>query len=428
MGRVRILMYHRIEYLNDDYNMQAVTPVNFDRHMRFLKDHYKILRLDSPMESWFKDQPDNAVIITFDDGYYDFLHNAVPVLEKYDIPATVFVATGNINSKYENWTDSILRAVFSDVRQRDNYTFETEYCSAKFSTGNWEEKYRLYQLVRKLFSVSSADKRRKYEDQLLEWAGLDRKGRQSRRIMTTGELQEVSTRKGISIGAHTVTHCSLKHQKVPEQQYEIRESKRILEEITGQDVKLFAYPFGTKDDYSDTTVKLLKDIGYEKAVVAYPGAISENTGIYELNRFMVKNYDETDFGNYMEHVVFQDGQSVCSHDYKLTEKPINYIGKLQEDKILCDESPLVIWGAGYWGKALYAELLMMGLGERIVAFGDNDNKKSGNELDNKPVLDLAAVKEMQQDNGCHILVKGNYAFEICKDLLHGKMYNIHLII
>lgn len=82
--------------------------------------------------------------------------------------------------------------------------------------------------------------------------------------MTTRELQEASAQKGISIGAHTVTHCSLKHQELAEQQYEIRESKRFLEEITGRKVNLFAYPFGTKDDYSDDTIGLLKRLDLRK--------------------------------------------------------------------------------------------------------------------------------------------------------------------
>lgn len=428
MRRVRILMYHRVEYLNDDYNMQAVTPTNFEKHMRYLRDHYEMLRLDDPMESWFQNQSGDAVIVTFDDGYYDFLQNAVPIMEKYDIPATVFVSTGNIDTQYENWTDSILRAVFSDVNQRDSYTFEAEYYRGRFSTGNWEEKYKVYKMIRELFIVSSAARRKQYEQQLLEWAGLTKEGRRSRKLMTTEELLETSTRKGISIGAHTVTHCSLKHQEFSEQQYEIRESKRILEEITGQKVKLFAYPFGTKDNYSDVTIKLLQEAGFEKAVVAFPDAMSENTNIYELNRFMVKNYDENDFGNYMNHVVFQDEKLGHSGNHVPTGKQVDYVGVLQEDSILTADNPLVIWGAGYSGRALYTELAIRGLDNRIVAFGDNDDEKFGNVLENKPVLDCATVKEMQKDNDCHILVKGNYAFEICKGLLREKVRNLHLII
>lgn len=430
MRRVRVLMYHRVEYLQDDYNMQAVTPANFEKHMKYLRDHYDILSLNTPMESWFHAESGDAVIVTFDDGYYDFLYNAVPVMEKYDIPATVFVSTGNIDSVCENWTDSILRSLFSNVKQRDSFTFETEYYSGKFPTGNWAEKYALYQRVRKLFLVVSADRRKQYEECLLEWAGLTRDGRKDRRIMTSIELKEVAGKKGISIGAHTVTHCSLKQQELSEQRYEIMESKRTLEEITGQEVKLFAYPFGTKSNYSDATIGLLKEVGFEKAVVAYPGDLSESTNIYELNRFPVKNYDESDFINYMEHVVFRDEKTV--HDSENINvsagKAINYMGRLQEDSIIASDDLLVIWGTGYWGRKVYSELKELGISRRVVAFGDNDENKTGNVLENIPILDLETVENMQRKNNCHILVKGDFDFEICKGLLKKQVCNIHLFI
>lgn len=428
MRRVRILMYHRVAYLNDDYNMQAVTPVNFENHMRHLRDHYDILRLDDPIEKWFQNQSGDAVIITFDDGYYDFFQNVVPVMEKYNIPATVFVSTGNINSCYENWTDSILRAVFSDVKQKDRLTLQTEYYDGSFPTESWGEKYTLYRFIRNLFIASPADKRGEYEEFLLNWAGLNKKGRESRRIMTSEELRQVATHKEISIGAHTVTHCSLRHQNQAEQQYEITESKSVLEKITGREIKLFAYPFGRKEHYSDITISLLKAAGFEKAVVAYPGEISEKTNLYELNRFMVKNYDVSDFEDYMEQVVFGNEKAVYHHEEPFEKKPVYYVGPLQEDDILTSNSPLVIWGAGYWGRRLYSELSMMGLASRVKAFGDNDDKKLGLIIsDNIFVLDLAAVKKMQKNNQCHILIKGSYAFEICRNLIRDGVDKIHLI-
>lgn len=425
MRKVRILLYHRVEYLDDDYNMQAVTPDNFESQMCYLSEHYDVLSLDSSIEEWFENGSRDAVIISFDDGYYDFLYNAVPVLEKYHMPATIFITTGNIDSAQENWTDSILRAIFSNNKHNDFFTFEDEFYHGKYPTRSYQEKYDFYQLVRRIFLVSSAEKRKMYEDALLKWSGLSRTGRKNRRIMTSEEIKKISQKREISIGAHTVTHACLRHLSVSEQRTEILESKNSLEKIIGKEVKLFSYPFGSQDDYSDVTVGLLKDLGFEKSVVAYPGNITECANLYELNRFAVKNYDEKTFADFMEYCVFG---KVYGKNAAKPDLPIEYMGKLKDDYEIQETSvPIVIWGIGYWGRELYSELATSIMKDRIVAFGDNDTAKCGEKVNNILTMSLKDISEMQRKSGCRILVKGKYDVEICKELIQEGLKYIHLI-
>lgn len=429
MRKVRILLYHRVEYLVDDYNMQAVTPDNFEKQMRYLHDHYDVLSLDTPIWEWFQDGERDAVIVTFDDGYYDFLYNAVPVLEKYHIPATIFIATGNIGSDNENWTDNILRIIFCNNRQKDFFVFDNEFYRGKLPTRTHKEKYDFYQLVRKLFLVSSAEERRRYERELLEWAGLEKNGRENRRIMTVEEIKNAAEKQGISIGAHTVTHASLKSLSISEAKFEIAESKRSLEAIIGQEVRLFSYPFGTKDEYSDVTVDIVKDAGFEKAVVAYPGDISEKANVFELNRFAVANYNEDDFAEFIQIRVFGDEKKKEKENVDLNT-PIKHIGKLEEDDIVSNtDVPLVIWGTGYWGRKLYAEMVMLKMDSRVIAFGDNNEAKYGDEVEKIPIKSVKEIKDMQQgEHACHVLIKGKYDVEICKGLIREQVGNIHLIL
>lgn len=428
MRKVRILLYHRVEYLNDDFNMQAVTPDNFEKHMKFLHDHYDVISLNAPMKEWFNGGEREAVIVTFDDGYYDFLYNAIPVLEKYHVPATVFVTTGNIDSEYENWTDSILRIIFSNSKQKDFFTFDNRFYQGKYPTSNYKEKYDFYQMIRRIFLVSTAEEKRRYESELLDWAGLEREGRKDRRIMTSEEIRKAAKTEGISIGAHTVTHAALKTLSISEQRSEILESKKILEKIIEKEVNLFSYPFGTRDEYSDVTVQLLKEVGFEKAVVAYPANLNEETNVYELNRFAVKNYDEKDFAEYIENVVFGSDKGTRMEDNSDSCTPINYVGKLEKDySVLNSDVPLVVWGTGYWGKRLYSELTMLKIGHRIIAFGDNNPDKCGDKISNIPVKTLDEIKKVQERKQCRILIRGKYDFEICRKLIESGLKYIHII-
>ena len=56
------------------------------------------------------DIPDNAIAVTFDDGYKDNFVNAFPILRQFRIPATIFLATGSIGSGRILWHDKVFAA------------------------------------------------------------------------------------------------------------------------------------------------------------------------------------------------------------------------------------------------------------------------------------------------------------------------------
>ena len=55
--------------------------------------------------------PDDAVAVTFDDGYVDNLCEAKPRLEAEGVPATIFVATGALGQRTEYWWDELARLI-----------------------------------------------------------------------------------------------------------------------------------------------------------------------------------------------------------------------------------------------------------------------------------------------------------------------------
>jgi len=80
--------------------MLAVSPETFEEHVKFLNAHYdpvSLIELTRRIDT--KTFRGNEACITFDDGYRDNLTHALPVLEKYQTPATIFITTHRLGEQ-----------------------------------------------------------------------------------------------------------------------------------------------------------------------------------------------------------------------------------------------------------------------------------------------------------------------------------------
>ena len=81
-----------------------VTPKHFSEHLEILKKHTFPINL----QLLCNDIKDNTIknktsVVTFDDGYSDNFYKALPLLQKYGIPATVFVTAGPLEKQTVFW-------------------------------------------------------------------------------------------------------------------------------------------------------------------------------------------------------------------------------------------------------------------------------------------------------------------------------------
>ena len=95
---VPIFLYHSVDTkCADAYRRWLVLPEEFDRHMKYLSDNdYRAVTV-SALVSLLKNGktlPPRTVAITFDDGLQDFLTGAVPILQRYNFLATLYVVSG----------------------------------------------------------------------------------------------------------------------------------------------------------------------------------------------------------------------------------------------------------------------------------------------------------------------------------------------
>ena len=105
-----ILMYHRvIEGCSDPWGI-GVSPEKFAQQLEVLRRHTQVIRLQELVDAVDAGAiSQTSVVVTFDDGYADNLVNAKPLLERYGIPATIFLTTGYLNGKREFWWDELDR-------------------------------------------------------------------------------------------------------------------------------------------------------------------------------------------------------------------------------------------------------------------------------------------------------------------------------
>lgn len=107
---VPILLYHSVDSeCSAAYRPWMVTPQRFEQQMAYLADNgYRPVDA-STLSSWHAagiPPGPETVLITFDDGLRDFVSGALPILRRFDFPATLFVVSGHVGGT-SRWLSSL---------------------------------------------------------------------------------------------------------------------------------------------------------------------------------------------------------------------------------------------------------------------------------------------------------------------------------
>jgi len=255
--RTLVLGYHRVAELDPDPFHLAVSPAHFEEHLEVLRAYGRPVLF---AEIGQRQDADEQVCITFDDGYADNFHTARPLLEKHDVPWTLFVATGQIGSGREFWWDQI-----GQILDRPGATVAD-----------------LIELRGALYDASPAEREVKLKTALGDAAGGPM--RNTHAVMSADELLALAASPLVEIGAHTQTHPNLTALPPEEQRSEIAGSKQWLERLIGRPVTSFAYPFGA---WSRTTAELVREAGFLRAATTEEGCASQYSDPYATPRMLV---------------------------------------------------------------------------------------------------------------------------------------------
>lgn len=307
-----ILVYHRIIELQSDPWGLAVSPRHFVEHLEVLRKHSQPLPLMQTVNAiqhralpWGR-----TLVVTFDDGYADNLYIAAPLLDRYDVPATVFLTSGYIGGGREFWWDALERILLGpevlppelritaagrisewslgearyyaqDVRRSDRKRFAARH-------GRPSGRYELYRAVHRVLQPLDDKERVSVLNDLSDWGGVTMSARESHRCLSPDDVMALARRELIELGAHTVTHPGLPALPEASQREEIRQCKLELEQLLARPVTSFAYPYG---QYAAETVALVREEGFSCACSTQAGVVNRETGLFCMPRMKVEDWD-----------------------------------------------------------------------------------------------------------------------------------------
>jgi peptidoglycan/xylan/chitin deacetylase (PgdA/CDA1 family) len=270
-NELRILAYHRIGRLDQetgslDPDLLSVTPDLFAGQMAFLRAKYHPVSVEEVLQALAGNQPlpPRSVLVTFDDGYCDFRDVAWPILQRFQIPAILFVPTDYLSGEGRMfWWDRLYQGFMQTQRKEiqlpslgalpllDSMQRREAFRAAKKLVMTWSNAAAM-QLVEDLLEELAVTPA--LEKVILGWDDV-------RRLH----------KEGLYVGAHTCSHPILAQVTPDQARHEISKSQARLRQALGCTWPLFAYPSGHPADLDAMLASILSDEGFHFAVTMIEG-------------------------------------------------------------------------------------------------------------------------------------------------------------
>ncbi|MBF0385383.1 MAG: polysaccharide deacetylase family protein [Candidatus Omnitrophica bacterium] len=297
-----VLLYHRVAELLCDRHLLVVRPDNFYWQVEYLKKHYNLINVEEfchILNRRYKFPP-RSILITFDDGYADNYNTALPILESLRAQALFFITTSYMDSGREFWWDELEQIVSTQEKLPDCFDIINGKENNSIDRSALKDRDQLYILLHRIIKGHKPDERRQIFDQLYKMTECSYETRQQNRPISKLEVNKLSQSPSALIGAHTHTHTPLSLLNYKEQIEDIRKSKIILEEIIGKKIKYFSYPFGAKVDYNKNSVKIVRDLEFDMAVINSFWPVHRWTDIFQIPRIIIRDWKPLEFKSTIE--------------------------------------------------------------------------------------------------------------------------------
>lgn len=294
-GRLIVLTYHRVlpaSLQADSFSAAGiiVSPETFERNVRLLKSRFKVLSPDEAAEvlSGRAPCPRRACLITFDDGWWDNLAFAAPILAKHDVPAVLFVATDYLDSDAVFWQEKVSFQLSEFWRERHARPDLLKAAGAEglLRVEATQLRPAVRQFVDDMKRLSKGDLPATLEriDQLFASLGRPATHASADRFLTWAELNQLVQTSPFVIASHGCSHTPFTRLSQQDLADELKRSREKILEKTGIRVVDLAYPNG---DCDAGVADLTRHSGYRLAFTTERGYVSPEDDPCRLRRINI---------------------------------------------------------------------------------------------------------------------------------------------
>jgi peptidoglycan/xylan/chitin deacetylase (PgdA/CDA1 family) len=271
------LVYHRVGGATGDPAKELVPPHGtalFDAHMHHLRARYRVVKaseLRGAVASRRRGQR-FPVAVTFDDDLWSHVGVAMPVLRRYEVPATFFLGGASLDVPHQFWWELLDRTV--DVRELDagwvKRTMQNR--GSPPATG---EVALIHRLGHAIETMPPQQRDRTVEE-------LRSLAPDGPKLPLGVEEVETLARAGFEIGFHTRRHHQLLTLNDDELATALHDGRSELERVVGVGLRTLAYPHGRADP---RIAAAARDAGYLQAFTTVAQAVVPDDDPWLLGRY-----------------------------------------------------------------------------------------------------------------------------------------------
>lgn len=299
--KLQILCYHGFECADETKFRPKlfISKATFAKRLAILKQAgFNIVDLDDAVKALDSNTlPDNSIVITIDDGFYNVFNIAAPMLAQYQFPSTLYLTT-----YYSIKQSAIFRLVVQYLFWKTNHStldlsiLALEGFSETLNLTNanpqlTQQIANIYQYGEQHFNEAE---RVAFSHTLAKALNVDLKSVLDSRMLgliTLEEAKQLQT-MGMDIQLHTHRHIFPQDDKSKAQQ-EILENRSVIESALTGDLKHFCYPSG---QWHEKQWPWLKEVNITSATTCEGGFNSVNSPKLGLSRFLDgENISELEF-------------------------------------------------------------------------------------------------------------------------------------